>query len=611
MTWSVAWLVGAGLIAGAALFLNDVQSTLKENERSPALVYVEEGALLGAWVDCAQAHCGYAAFRGVPYAKPPVGPLRFKAPRPAAYWDGVRPAIEEESFCVQDHQGQTGSEDCLYLNVYTPHIPGKISSSQYPVFVFLHGGGFIFGGASEAEYGPEYLVQQGIVVVTVQYRLGAFGFLSLDTEDMPGNAGLKDQVAALRWVRRNIDRFGGDPEKVTLGGHAAGAISASWLSLLPSTKGLFRAVILQSGSAVHSFSYLPDPTPLTLEVARELLRRSSGDIRNNSIDEKLATQLCLGATERDLFQAGEAATRTLRTKLKSSSVIGADIAHSSLYNPSPERRSALPTGEELLITADAESYMISQERPDVPTIFGQTTREMGYFFPFFDVANNDAALENAIKNLITWTPPSLFPSEETRKILKIQRNLSAEGIPDTLQKYYFETDDSDCSKECRMAKLVDDVYFITDSSRFIRLRAKYARKPTYAYLFSFQSDYNQPPRDPRNRDHLRNAVIHGDDLGYIWRTERSKGLQDLNGTGKAAVALRRQVAMWANFIKYGDPTPSTNAGLLSVRWAPVRHLTPPAYLEIGENMTMQQGVFENSNSPWAALFSSLRDNKSL
>ncbi|XP_052129914.1 uncharacterized protein LOC127751043 [Frankliniella occidentalis] len=105
--------------------------------------------------------------------------------------------------------------------------------------------------------------------------------------------------------------------------------------------------------------------------------------------------------------------------------------------------------------------MISQERPDVPTIFGQTTREMGYFFPFFDVANNDAALENAIKNLITWTPPSLFPSEETRKILKIQRNLSAEGIPDTLQKYYFETDDSDCSKECRMAKVKTTQYIFS------------------------------------------------------------------------------------------------------------------------------------------------------
>jgi para-nitrobenzyl esterase len=209
---------------------------------------------------------GGAVFKGVPYAQPPVGPLRWREPLPAKPWSGVRDATSFGAVCVQNSSvllpdaGETSSEDCLFLNVWTPEWPSR---SPKAVMVWIPGGGNFVGGSSPDVYDGERLATRGVVVVTLNYRLGAFGFLALpalsreSVHHASGNQGILDQVAALKWVRDNIRRFGGDQSKVTIFGESAGSLDASVLMTSPLAKGLFHRVIGESGTLI----LLGDPSP--------------------------------------------------------------------------------------------------------------------------------------------------------------------------------------------------------------------------------------------------------------------------------------------------------------------------------------------------------------
>ena len=190
-------------------------------------------------------------FAGIPYAAPPVGALRWRPPQPSPSWDGVRDASKYGPRCVQDATndpdfGRSVSEDCLTLNVWIPKPP---AAESLPVMVWIHGGGFANGSGDI--YDARWLVGRGdVVVVTLNYRLGALGFLAhpaLATDGDVGNYGLADQQAALRWVRDNIADFGGDPDKVTIAGESAGAMSVCDHFVAPGSAGLFHAAIIQSG----------------------------------------------------------------------------------------------------------------------------------------------------------------------------------------------------------------------------------------------------------------------------------------------------------------------------------------------------------------------------
>ncbi|HET7505600.1 MAG TPA: carboxylesterase family protein, partial [Kofleriaceae bacterium] len=200
-----------------------------------------------------------AIWRGIPYAAPPVGPLRFRPPHPPVPWTGVRDATEHGNVAIQSRDPRTlaisgipekavSSEDCLVLNVFAPVERG---AGKLPVMVWIHGGAFVMGAGSIALYDAVPFALQGLVVVTINYRLGVPGFLYLgdllpDREE--GNYGLLDQIAALAWVRDNIAAFGGDPGSVTVMGESAGAISIGTLLGMPAARGLFHRAILESGA---------------------------------------------------------------------------------------------------------------------------------------------------------------------------------------------------------------------------------------------------------------------------------------------------------------------------------------------------------------------------
>lgn len=223
----------------------------------PSLVDTESGAVKG------RIDAGVRSFLGVPYAAPPVGPLRFRPPEPHPGWEGPRDALAFGPGCPQLAEGSqeyVGDEDCLTLNVWAPD-----DDAVHPVMVWFHGGGFVRGASDEPQFDGAALARsQGVVVVTLNYRLGALGYLAtpeLAAEGASGNFGLRDQIAALEWVKSNIAGFGGDPGRVTIFGESAGGSSVACVLGSPRADGLYHAAIVQSGGDARTLPALGDPDP--------------------------------------------------------------------------------------------------------------------------------------------------------------------------------------------------------------------------------------------------------------------------------------------------------------------------------------------------------------
>lgn len=215
--------------------------------QQPSPIKVEGGLIQGTTED------GLTVYKGVPFAAPPVGNLRWKAPQPVQKWDGIKQTIKFAPAAMQSGTTPSGkSEDCLYLNVWTP---AKSANDKFPVLVYIYGGGFSGGSTSEAWISGEKLAKKGVLLVTIAYRVNQIGFLALpelsaeNENHVSGNYGLLDQIAALKWIKNNIAAFGGDPNKVTIFGESAGAISVSMLCASPLAKGLFQGAMSESGSS--------------------------------------------------------------------------------------------------------------------------------------------------------------------------------------------------------------------------------------------------------------------------------------------------------------------------------------------------------------------------
>lgn len=259
----LGWTAAGGAVLASQAWAN----------RSPIVVVTHQGAIEGsptAGSSASGAISQALVFKGIPYAAPPVGDLRFAPPRPPAHWTGTRPALAFGPTAIQNPSTssvnptselgkalqqvfpsradvEAQSEDCLYLNVWT-----KTTKAKAPVMVWFHGGGFAYGSGQWPMYDGTTLAEQGVVVVTVNHRLNVFGYLDLPEVEGSGNAGMLDLVAALEWVRTNIGAFGGDPGNVTIFGESGGGAKVSYLLAMPKAKGQFHRAIIQSGPGVRA-----------------------------------------------------------------------------------------------------------------------------------------------------------------------------------------------------------------------------------------------------------------------------------------------------------------------------------------------------------------------
>ncbi len=238
-------------------------------------------------------------YKGIPYAAPPVGPLRWKEPKPAASWDGVRKADKFSPECMQTPYPKGSvyyvdplptSEDCLSLNVWTP---AKSAKDRRPVMVWIHGGALTRGSGDLLVYDGENLAKKGVVVVTVNYRLGIFGFyahpeLTKESDrNSSGNYGILDQIAALEWVQKNIAAFGGDPRRVTIFGESAGSWSVNCLMASPLAKGLFQRAIGESGADFQPLRKLKEAEESGVKLATSMGAHSIAEMREKSAEELL------------------------------------------------------------------------------------------------------------------------------------------------------------------------------------------------------------------------------------------------------------------------------------------------------------------------------------
>ncbi len=273
------------LIIGVALSLSHWSVAQKDLSAAQPRAQVTNGTLEGI----TNAN-DIREFKGVPFAAPPVGDLRWREPQPAKNWTGVRKAdkfgpraMQRAIFGDMNFRSDGVSEDCLYLNVWTP---AKSAKEKLPVLVYFYGGGYMAGDGSEPRYDGESMARRGIVAITVNYRLGLFGFMAHPelTKESPqkasGNYGLMDQQAALRWVKQNIAAFGGDPAKVTIAGESAGSTSVSAQMVSPGSKGLFARAIGESGSLLGTL------TPTALADAEK-----SGETFAASVEAKSLAEL--------------------------------------------------------------------------------------------------------------------------------------------------------------------------------------------------------------------------------------------------------------------------------------------------------------------------------
>ena len=255
-------------------------------QNDPLLVKLDSGMVTGV----AGASADMRIYKGIPFAAPPVGDLRWRAPKPVAHWDGVKTADKFGPTCMQGN-GNGSSEDCLYLNVWTA---AKSANEKRPVMVWIYGGGYNTGSGSQAMYDGEALAKKGAVIVTLNYRLGVFGFFAYPEltkeSDRRGaaNFGVMDALSALQWVQKNIAQFGGDPKRVTIFGESAGAGMVANLMVTPQAKGLFHRAIGESSAwstaSISHLNTLAEAEQTGLKIADGLGAKSLAELRAKPAD---------------------------------------------------------------------------------------------------------------------------------------------------------------------------------------------------------------------------------------------------------------------------------------------------------------------------------------
>jgi para-nitrobenzyl esterase len=474
---------------------------------SATTVRVAEGLLVGS----ASADGVVRSFKGIPYARPPVGELRWREPQPARRWDGSRDAtrfgstapqlpVRPTSLYAGGHEHQ--SEDCLTLNVWTA---AEASDARLPVMVWLHFGAYQYGGSSVPLYDGEGLAREGVVVVTLNHRLGRLGFLAhpeLSAESShgtSGNYGMLDVVEALRWLAENVATFGGDPQSVTIFGLSAGSMSVCILMASPLTRGLFQRAIGESGGAfgpvgascaiTDSMQDLPHAERTGVALAGALGARSVSDLRRVSPGELMNAALPAGADDRWILNGSD----------------------------EPFSRGALDTGFPIVdghvLPEPAYAIFESGRQADVPLITGSVADEASGMM-YMASAERFIADSRAEYGERADAFLSLFPAHD------------------------------DAETAVTSARANADRVFIWQNWTWANLHS--ATNAAYYYHFS-----REPPIPPGAdvAEHIRGA-FHGAEIPYVFR---HLSVRNWPWTDYDRELSRAMAAYWANFARSGDP----------------------------------------------------------
>lgn len=485
----------------------------------PPVVDTAHGQVLGKYVSLEGFAQPVAVFLGVPFAKPPLGSLRFAPPQPAEPWTFVKNTTSYPPMCSQDPvTGQVlselftnrkenidfkFSEDCLYLNIYTPADLTK--QSRLPVMVWIHGGGLMVGGASTYD-GLALSAHENVVVVTIQYRLGIWGFFSTGDEHSRGNWGHLDQVAALHWVQENIANFGGNPGSVTIFGESAGSESVSVLVLSPLAKNLFHRAISESGMVISPVLYRQS----TKDIAQQIAFFAGCKTTTSA-----AIVHCLRQkTEDELLET------SLKMKFFSVDFLG-DPRESRLLLPTVVDGVLLPkTPEELL----AEKKFNA-----IPYIIGINKQEFGWLLPtLMGYPLSEDKLHQDTAASLLWNSYPLV-------------NIPKELIPVAIEKYLGRTDDPVKKKDLFLDLMGDGIFGVP--SVIVARFCRDAGLPTYMYEFQYRPSFSSDMKPERV------TGDHGDELFSVFGAPFLKG----NVSEEETKLSKTVMKLWANFARNGNP----------------------------------------------------------
>ncbi|VVC27651.1 Hypothetical protein CINCED_3A005726 [Cinara cedri] len=396
-------------------------------------------------------------FEGIRYATPPVGELRFQEAQPVEPWLGIWNASIPGNECIQyDHVSYSvqGDEDCLYVNVYTPTLPEKEKRKELlNVLVFIHGGAFMFLEGSV--YKPDFILDKDIVFVTFNYRLGPIGFFSTGDTIVSGNNGLKDQVYALQWVKRNIKYFGGDPENVTISGMSAGGASVHFHMLSPLSRGLFQKAFSQSGTALCPWT-----------------------ITENVPAKSKAIGAYLGCPTYSSLELVEC----LNTRPAKQIVDAVQIFLPFMYNPySPFGPIIELPSEQAFISELPYNILAKGLAADVPWMISVTTHEGLY--PGSEFINNAALMKHIDENWNNVIPHILdynytIPGEQINNVSQLIRK---EYIGNTVLKK---------GNTEQFIQMIGDRLFVVDILKAAKIHAQLYKSPVFMYQFAHRGTHS-------------------------------------------------------------------------------------------------------------------------
>ncbi|CAL8090401.1 unnamed protein product [Orchesella dallaii] len=566
-------------VAGFVVLLAVTVNYYRNKKTLSPILEISTGKLQGV-VSFTRAGKEIHDYMKIPFSKPPVGTdLRFEPPQPAESWVGVRDATETGPQCLQVNMitgGIEGSEDCLFLNVYTP----KERKGLLPVMVWIHGGAFVFGTANR--YRPAYLLDEDVILVTTNYRLAGLGFLNTGDGLIRGNMGLKDQNMALKWVQENIKYFGGDPTQVTLFGESAGSASVGFHTVSPLSKGLFSRAIMQSGSPLGNWAINREPAKQAKRFAAKF---------NCSVTDPEEMVACLKAVDGHTFvKAHQEMLLPLRDKI-------------TLFVPTIEtvhdKNTFLP--EEPL------ESLLSGRVNKVPLIVG-VNKEEGLLSSSIITANK-TKLKQANDE---W---NFFAA----KILGY--DLDKTDISDKIRHYYFGDveDIGTIDLIANYTNLFSDRQFFVPVHKFVKYYTKQA--PVRMYLYSYQAEFSladmlaatQNERLPaivsvilellkrwvyktvfrHELPHL--GVCHADELQLIFNWPLSAFISENH---KDFEMSRKMVKLWTDFVKNSD-----SISINDVVWPnlKVKDAQPLQYLDIDKVSKMIIEPFTDRIDFWDKL----------
>ncbi|XP_034378045.2 carboxylesterase 1C-like isoform X1 [Arvicanthis niloticus] len=475
---------------------------------SPPVVDTTQGKVLGKYISLEGFEQPVAVFLGVPFAKPPLGSLRFAPPQPAEPWSFVKNATSYPAMCSQEASMAQlfsdmfntkkesvpleFSEDCLYLNIYTPADLTK--NSQLPVMVWIHGGGLMIGGASTYD-GLALSAHENVVVVTIQYRLGIWGLFSTGDEHSPGNWAHLDQLAALRWVQDNIANFGGNPDSVTIFGQSAGGISVSVLVLSPLGKNLFHRAISESGVV-----FTTNLVKKNIQAVNEIIATLS---RCNDTSSAAMVQCLRQKTERELL---EISARLIQCNTSIFTVIDGKV-----------------------LPKDPEEILAEKSLNTVPYIVGINKHEFAWAIP------------TMMGNLHSKLKMNEQTASFLLKTFHSELNISESMIPPIIEKYLRGTDDPGKKKDL-LLDMFGDLFFGIPSV-LLSHSLRDAGVPTYMYEFQYRPSFVSDKRPQMIQGD------HGDEIFSVFGTPFLK-----EGASEEETNLSKMVMkFWANFARNGNP----------------------------------------------------------